>query len=127
MNRCPKRAIQTAHGVVAAFLVLFCAATPALIDPVLRPLVAHAWPGGGFVARVVRSVFGSVLMLAALFLWYRALHRGLRFRPVERVAVMTSLTHFRFWRRYRPPHSFGGSDRPGGDAKSDAATRLQAN
>jgi len=118
MNRCPKRAIETAHGFVAAFLVLFYAAMAALIYPGLRPLIASAWPGGGLLAGLARSVFENVLMLAALFLWYRTLHRGLRFRPIERLAVVTSLTHFRFWRRYRPANSLGGTDQPGGDATS---------
>ena len=118
MNRCPKRAIETAHGVVAAFLVLFCAAMPVLVYPVLRPLIAPEWPCGGLLARLARSVFENVIMLAALFLWYRTVHRGLRFRPIERLAVVTSLTHFRFWRRYRPPSSLGGTDLDGGDATS---------
>jgi hypothetical protein len=107
MNRCPKRAIETAHGFVAAFLVLFNAAMPALVYPALRPLIASAWPAGGVVARLGRSVFETALMLGALFLSYRALHRGLRFRPIERLAVVTSLTHFGFWRRYRPPTTLG--------------------
>jgi ferredoxin len=105
MNHCPKRAIETAHGVMAGFLFLFyAAAMPALINRVLRPLIASAWPEGGFLARLAGDVSESVLLLAALFLSYRALHRGLGFRALERLAVVTSLTHFRFWRRYRPPN-----------------------
>jgi ferredoxin len=114
MNRCPKRAIETAHGFVAAFLVLFNAAMTALVYPALLPPIASAGPEGGVVAGLGRSVFETALMLGALFLSYRALHRGLRFRPIERVAVVTSLTHFAFWRRYRPPNSVGGTDRPVG-------------
>lgn len=52
-------------------------------------------------------------MLGTLFVAYRALHRGLRFRPIERLAVITSLTHFRFWRRYHPPNLLGRIDPPG--------------
>jgi len=111
MNRCPKRAIETAHGFVAAFLVLFNAAMPVLVYPVVIPLIASAWPAGGVVASLGRSVFETALMLGTLFLSYRALHRGLRFRPIERLAVVTSLTHFGFWRRYHPPNSLGGTDR----------------
>lgn len=109
MNRCPRRAIETAHGFVAAFLVLFNAAMAALVYPALRPLIA-SWPAGGVVARLGRSVFENALMLAALFLSYRALHHGLRLRPIERVAITTSLTHFGFWRRYRPPNAPAAMD-----------------
>lgn len=103
INRCPKRAIETAHGFVAGVLVLVYAAMTALVYPVLGLPIASAWPGGGLLASLGRSVVESVLLLAVLFLLYRALHWGLRFRPIERLAVVTSLTHFRFWRRYRPP------------------------
>ena len=55
------------------------------------------------VATLVRFVLDAALMLAALFLSYRLLHRGLGVRPIERLIVLTSLTHFAFWRRYRLP------------------------
>lgn len=103
MNHCPKRAIETAHGFVAGFLILFDAALAVLIYPALRP-VASVLPDVGVVATPARLVFETVLMLVALFLSYRLLHRGLRFRLIERLMVFTSLTHFGFWRRYRPPN-----------------------
>ncbi len=103
MNRCPKRAIETAHGFVAGFLLLFEVAILGLIYPALRP-VASVLSDTGVVATLARFVFDTALMLVALFLSYRLLHRGLRFRPIERLVVLTSLTHFGFWRRYRPPN-----------------------
>lgn len=104
MNRCPKRAIETAHGFIAAFLFLFYAALSGLVYPVLRPAVP-ALSGQGAVAALTRIAFESVVMLAALFAAYRLLHHALRHRPIERLVVLTSLTHFSFWRRYRPPSS----------------------
>ncbi len=123
MNRCPKRAIENAHGFIAAFLVLLNAAMPVVVYPVRMPLIALAWPAGGVVARLGRSVFETVFMLGALFLSYRILHRGLRFRPIERLAVATSLTHFGFWRRYHPPSSPGAIERRAGMGNSEGATR----
>ena len=105
MNHCPRRAIETAHGFVAGFLFLFDVAMLALVYPALRP-VASVVSETGAVATLARSVFESAVMLAALFVSYRLLHRGLRFRVIERLTVLTSLTHFRFWRRYRPPGRF---------------------
>ena len=107
MNHCPKRAIETAHGFVAGFLFLFDFALAALIYPALRP-IASVLSGAGGLATPARLVFETALMLAALFLSYRLLHRALRFRPIERLVVFTSLTHFGFWRRYRPPHQLPG-------------------
>ena len=104
MNHCPKRAIETAHGFVAALLLVFYAAMSVLVYPALR-LVAPWSSDHGAVPTLARMVFESVGMLAVLFGSYRLLHRALRVRAVERLVVLTSLTHFRFWRRYRPPTS----------------------
>jgi len=108
MNHCPKRAVETAHGFVAGFLFLFYAAMWALIYPAVRP-VASALSDAAVVAPLARFVLETALMLVALFLSYRLLHCGLRFRVIERLTVLTSLTHFRFWRRYRPPKEFVGT------------------
>jgi ferredoxin len=103
MNHCPKRAIETAHGFVVGFLVAFNVAVAALVYPLVLPLVP-VMSGAGLGGTATRFAFESALMLAVLFLSYRLLHLGLRFRPIERLAVLTSLTHFAFWRRYRAPH-----------------------
>jgi ferredoxin len=102
MNQCPKRAIETAHGFVVGFLLLLDVVLVGLIYPALLP-IAPGLSGTGVVATLVRWVFETILMLSALFLAYRLLHRALRYRVVERLVVVTSLTHFGFWRRYRSP------------------------
>lgn len=103
INQCPKRAIETAHGFVAGFLFFFNLIMLALIYPALHP-VAPVLSGAGFIAKLARFVFETILMLSALFLSYRVLHRALRFRAIEQLTVLTSLTHFGFWRRYRVPN-----------------------
>lgn len=117
MNRCPTRAIEAAHGFIAVFLFVFDVALLALIYPAVRP-IASALSDTGVVGTLARFVFEAALMLVALFLSYRLLHRALRFRLVERLVVVTSLTHLRFWRRYRPPNQFAGPDRIRGGTQS---------
>jgi hypothetical protein len=102
MNQCPKRAIETAHGFVAGFLLFFNLVMLAIIYPALH-IIAPVLSGGGFIAKLVYFVFETPLMVSALFLSYRILHRALRFRAIEKLTVMTSLTHLSFWRRYRIP------------------------
>lgn len=102
MNQCPRRAIQTAHGFVIGLLALLNAAMAALLYPALTSVV----PGlssTSAIAGMARFVLESTLMLGTLMLAYRLLHRGLRFRAIERLTMLTSLTHFEFWRRYRAP------------------------
>ena len=118
MNQCPKRAIETAHGFVAGFLLLFNLIMLALIYPALRP-IAPVLSGAGIIAKVVRFLFETTLMLSALFLSYRVLHRGLRFRAITQLTVLTSLTHFGSWRRYRvpeAPHATTVRREPGDDS-----------
>jgi hypothetical protein len=102
MNQCPRRAIETAHGFVVAFLLLFNLIMLALIYPALHS-IAPVLSGTGYIAKLVRFVFETTFMLSALFLSYRVLHRALRFPAIEQLTVLTSLTHFGFWRRYQVP------------------------
>jgi Pyruvate/2-oxoacid:ferredoxin oxidoreductase delta subunit len=102
MNQCPKRAIETAHGYVAGLVVLLTIAMGRLVYPALHSVVPQL-AGTGWGATFARSVLEPLLLLAALVVSYRLLHYALRFRPVEWLVVHTSLTHLRFWRRYRAP------------------------
>ncbi|HEY3447101.1 MAG TPA: EFR1 family ferrodoxin [Myxococcales bacterium] len=104
MNQCPKRAIETAHGFFIGVLVLLSMAMTALVHPALRRLVPFL-TGPGLAPEAARNVLETVLTLAALFGSYRLLHRALRLRAVERLVVGTSLTHWRWWRRYRAPRA----------------------
>lgn len=102
MNHCPRRAVETAHGFVIGMVLLVNLAVAAVVLPPL--LAALPWLGGPSVlAWLARAVLESALLLGALLLAYRLLHRGLRHRALERLVVLTSLTHFRWWRRYRLP------------------------
>ncbi len=104
MNQCPKRAIETAHGFFVGTLVLLSLAMTALVYPVLHQL-APAVMGESPAATVGRTALEWGLTLATMFGAYRLLHRALRWRPIERLVVGTSLTHWRFWRRYRAPRA----------------------
>ena len=109
MNSCPRRAIETAHGFVIGFMLALDVVMVALVYPAVAPYVPLL-VGAGAVAGLVRFVFETIVMLAALFLSYRIVHLGMRFRVVERLVILTSLTHYGFWRRYRAPR-FPRADR----------------
>ena len=91
MNRCPKRAIETAHGYVAASLLLFYGAMSALAYPALRRVVP-AISAHGVLPALVRFIFQSVTMLAALFGSYRLLHLGTAL-PNDRATCGPDLVH----------------------------------
>lgn len=106
MNLCPRRAIETAHGFVVALPLLLSTVMTSLVVPTVRPLLPR-WAATGRTSEIAYFVLDNALLLAVLCLAYRLLHRALRLRFVERLVVGTSLTHFRFWRRYRAPRTAG--------------------
>ncbi len=102
MNHCPRRAIETAHGFALGLPLLLSLLLATLAYPALQPH-APALLGTGLLATALRALLGSALLLGLLVPAYSLLHRALRLRWIERLVVATSLTHFHFWRRYRPP------------------------
>jgi Pyruvate/2-oxoacid:ferredoxin oxidoreductase delta subunit len=108
MNACPKRAIETAHGFLVGVMVLFSAAMAALVYPALHRL-APALMADELLPAAARNALEAGLSVGTLVLCYRLLHRALRWRVVERLVVATSLTHWRWWRRYRAPRWADGS------------------
>jgi Pyruvate/2-oxoacid:ferredoxin oxidoreductase delta subunit len=95
MNGCPRRAIETAHGFVAAPFAFAALATAGLLHPIL------GIPGPLRASAMFRLALETVVLLAILGAAYRLLHAGLRFRAVDRLIAGTSLTHLGAWGRYR--------------------------
>lgn len=102
MSNCPKRAIETAHGFVLGSLAVFSAVLHYLVYPFLSAKIPYLM-SATLPARVLRNVLEPVLMLVTLKLAYHLLHRARRYRIIDRLMTLTSLTHFQFWRRYRAP------------------------
>ena len=108
MNHCPKRAIETAHGFVAGFLFLFDVAhggpdlsrlAPDCLGPVGRRWSSPRWPAS---SSRPRSCWRRCSCRTASSIADSASARS------SGSSVLTSLTHFGFWRRYRPPHQLPG-------------------
>lgn len=99
MNTCPERAIQTAHGfvfgvfylVMVLFLNQLWAWLLQLNNLQLNQLIHHNW---------LRFTIESVVVLFFLLLAYRIMHSLLRFKWFEQLIRLTSLTSYRFWRRF---------------------------
>jgi Pyruvate/2-oxoacid:ferredoxin oxidoreductase delta subunit len=100
MNTCPKRAIETAHGfIVGVMLVLnmvvmfyFWKEVDALI-----PLPKD----NGFISILMTFTRWGVTFIT-MVVTYRIFHYLLRVPVLREIFYYTSLTRFRFWRRYKP-------------------------
>lgn len=96
MSNCPKKAIETAHGSIIEYSIIY-----SLVILVLFYNYFSIWffP---IENEIVRWLIESVLYIATLTVWYRITHYLLRFKWFERVVVYTSLTKYKFWgRRYK--------------------------
>jgi len=99
MNHCPKRSIQTPHAFVIPlwWVVMF------VVPVSIARWVSHP---GDFISRHFDLFIWLILFVTAfpiIFWSYRILHFLMRYRWFNYLVAYTSLTRFRFWRRYRAP------------------------
>lgn len=101
MNICPERAIETAHGFVFGiyFLIKFY-----LIFKIYKLLQINAFLEKLFVNwlnDIFKFFIDASLIVFLFILSYRLFHFLLRFRFFEQIIIYTSLTKWKFWRRYK--------------------------
>ncbi|MDA3952596.1 MAG: EFR1 family ferrodoxin [Bacteroidales bacterium] len=103
MNICPERAIEAAHGYLFAIYYLI---TSVLIVKIYKLLNISEYLNNIFPSwlnNVFSFIIDTSLLLFLFFVFYRIFHYLLRYRLFERIIVFTSLTKFKFWRRYKSP------------------------
>ena len=105
MNICPKRAIETPHSFAIVMVYLVWSLIPASL---LAWMVREGLPGMDNpllfeLAWWILAIAGSFFLF---YVGYRLLHFLMRYRIVNRFISITSLTHYRFWRRYRIPEDY---------------------
>jgi hypothetical protein len=100
MNNCPKRAIETAHGYIIGIMCLLN-----------MGIMVWFWQGvGRFItipsdngwARLGVSITGWILTFVVMVLSYRIYHYLLRIPGIRQIFYYTSITRYKFWRRYKP-------------------------
>lgn len=103
MNYCPQRAIETAHSFF--FIILF--ALILLVNPFLSEKVAalvdRLLRGSGIAYELIYFVVQWSVALVIYIAGYRLIHYLSRYRFFSRMIAYTSLTYWKFWRRYRAP------------------------
>ena len=96
MSSCPKKAIETGHGYIIGFSLIFSSIILttfyAYLDKYLFPIENS----------ILKFVLESALFLSLLAIWYRIIHWSMRFKIIERIIVYTSFTKYKWWgRRYK--------------------------
>jgi ferredoxin len=105
MNICPKQAIETPHGFLIGFFYLFSISTSAGIAYLVTNYNAYkyfSWANNEFI----KFIITSAIVLPFYFMTYRIIHFLMRFRIIERIMTLTSLTHLKYWGRFKASKKF---------------------
>jgi Pyruvate/2-oxoacid:ferredoxin oxidoreductase delta subunit len=97
LNHCPNRAIEAAHGMAAAFWIIFTAINSQIILLIINALNINpsAWWW-----KVASQLSGIACLILISTILYRIMHHAMGFKPIRYLVRFTSLTTLPFWRRY---------------------------
>ncbi|NQU84174.1 MAG: 4Fe-4S binding protein [Mariniphaga sp.] len=103
VNICPQRAIETAHSYVGILILI----SSFVISPFLISLL-KSWGMLDFfdqsvITKNLWTVIYTIIFLVFVFISYGFLHFFMRFKVVNRIFAYTSLSKYKFWRRYKAP------------------------
>lgn len=97
LNRCPHKAIESAHGMAIAFWIVFTAINTQVILMLINALHISPETWWWWIISNIISIGGMVLITAVL---YRIMHHAMGIKPVRYLVWFSSLTALPFWRRY---------------------------
>lgn len=103
MNNCPKEAIQTAHSYTLLLWWLIFSPIPFLILKLISKygLIDSIWLSAHI--RLISNIIILAVGLVLVFFGYKILHFLLRYKFFNILITYSSLTKYRFWRRYKAP------------------------
>lgn len=91
MNNCPEKAIETSHGLIAIYLLIY--------------LLIGNFIGQFFFDITRNSIFHWLLInifyLSLYFIIYRLQHYFLKLKFIGKFIRLSSLTYYKFWGRYK--------------------------
>lgn len=108
VNQCPERAIETPHAF--AFFLGYMAS-------VVGSMIFSAWfvrnnflgvSSYSWWSEVVSFTLISAIMVLFIFLGYRMVHYMMQYTWFNRIIAYTSLSRFKWWRRYWPRKTLKG-------------------
>ena len=100
MNDCPKRAIETAHGYIIGIMILLNMGIIIWFWQLVGRLITI--PANNGWAKTGVTLIGWVLTFLVMVISYRIYHYLLRIPIIRQFFYYTSLTRYKFWRRYKP-------------------------
>ncbi len=92
MNTCPRKAIETAHGLFVIIGLVSSAFMTLILLRFINPVIHNG---------IGRIIISSLIFLVLVWGFYIIQHLLLRIKLIGKVISFTSLTHYKFWGRYR--------------------------
>jgi hypothetical protein len=111
MNYCPERAIETAHSMVFLLLLVLTVVINPYLSTKVADFVAVAFCGSRIAFESFYFMVQWSVALLLFYLGYKFLHLLMRFPLINRLITYTSLTTWKFWRRYKIPRKASVSDK----------------
>ena len=103
VNACPKRAIETTHAFSSLLLLISSIViSPALIAG-LKFFGVMDFVNRSVITENIWSIIDWLIFLLFVFISYRILHFLMRYKFVNKIIAYTSLSKYKFWRRYKAP------------------------
>jgi len=106
MNNCPERAIETVHGVVIPLWYFGWSIAPPFVFTWLIRNNLIWLPDNPFLREVIYTIIWSIIFLFFAYTGYRIIFFLMRFRFINKIVAYTSLTKYKFWRRYKAPDKY---------------------
>ena len=103
MNFCPERAIETAHSMVFLLLFVLIAIVNPYLSAKLTNIASLLFSGSKLAFESLYFVVQWSVALVFFFLGYKFLHYLMRFPKINKIITYTTLTTWKFWRRYKIP------------------------
>lgn len=92
MNNCPKYAIETAHGLFVIVSVLGSSLTTFILHSLVIGKIPH---------ELIRFLAGTIIFFSLLWFFYKLQQLLLQNKFVGKCISYLSLTHYKFWGRYK--------------------------
>jgi Pyruvate/2-oxoacid:ferredoxin oxidoreductase delta subunit len=92
MNSCPKKSIETAHALIVAVSFIYSAIFTFLTGKVLSVF---------FQSEILLSIIEPIVFILLTIVAYRIQHLLLRNKRIGRFISLLSVTHYKFWGRYK--------------------------
>jgi Pyruvate/2-oxoacid:ferredoxin oxidoreductase delta subunit len=103
VSNCPLRAIETTHTFSASLIIISSVVISPFLIMMLNQIGLWEWINRSVLAENIWSLIDAFIFLLFVFISYRILQFLMRYRVVNRIIAYTSLSKYKFWRRYKSP------------------------